>query len=85
MESIDRVYITMVYGNCLTLSLPLPARGIECGHPLKMKKIDIREHPDLIEAINDGLNKNDDLNLKVEPKGITLVRQTRKVIYRVEQ
>lgn len=50
-----------------------------------MKKIDIREHPDLIEAINDGLNKSDDLNLKVEPKGITLVRQTRKVIYRVEQ
>ena len=50
-----------------------------------MKKIDIREHPELIEAINDGLNKNDDLNLKVEPKGITLVRQTRKVIYRVEQ
>ena len=50
-----------------------------------MKKIDIREHPELIEAINDGLNKQDDLNLKVEPKGITLVRQTRKVIFRVEQ
>lgn len=49
-----------------------------------MKRIDIREYPELIEAINDGLNKKDDLNIKVEPKGITLVRQTRKVIYRVE-
>lgn len=50
-----------------------------------MKKIDIKDYPELIEAINDGLNKNDDLNIKVEPKGITLVRQTRKVIFRVEQ
>ncbi len=48
-----------------------------------MKKIDIREYPELIDAINDGLNKNDDLNIKNEPKGITLVRQSRKVIYRV--
>ena len=74
----------MLYGNCLTLSYPYPHGGQSAGTP-KMKKIDIREHPDLIEAINDGLNKQDDLNLKVEPKGITLVRQTRKVIFRVEQ
>ena len=47
-------------------------------------KIDIREYPELCEAINDGLNKRDDLNLKWEPKGITLVRVGRKVVYREE-
>ena len=62
---------------------PLAVRRIEYRPPPVMKKIDIREYPELIDAINDGLNKNDDLNIKNEPKGITLVRQSRKVIYRV--
>lgn len=48
-------------------------------------EIDISKHPKLIATINDSLNKGDTVEIKNEPKGITLVRVSRKVIDRVEQ
>ena len=49
------------------------------------KEIDISKDPKLIQVINDSLNKGDTIEIKDEPKGTTLVRVSRKVIYRVEQ
>lgn len=52
---------------------------------LLMRDIDISKKKKLIDTINDSLNKGDTVEIKNEPKGITLVRVSRKVIYRVEQ
>ena len=49
------------------------------------KEIDISKDPKLIQVINESLNKGDTVEIKDEPKGTTLVRVSRKVIYRVEQ
>lgn len=49
---------------------------------MNTKDFDILKYPDLVNAINEGIRRGDDLNLKYEPKGITLVRMSRKVIYR---
>lgn len=49
------------------------------------RDIDISKDPKLIQIINDSLNKGDTVEIKDEPKGTTLVRVSRKVIYRVEQ
>ena len=44
--------------------------------------IDISKDKRIIETINESLNKGDTVEIKKEPKGITLVRVSRKVIYR---
>lgn len=47
--------------------------------------IDISKDKRIIDTINESLNKGDTVEIKKEPKGITLVRVSRKVIYRNEQ
>lgn len=49
-----------------------------------MKDIDITKDKELIDTINESLKKGDTVEIKNEPKGITLVRVSRKVIYRVQ-
>ena len=49
------------------------------------KDIDISKDKRLIDTINESLNKGDTVEIKNEPKGVTLVRVSRKVIYRDEQ
>ena len=49
------------------------------------KDIDISKDQRLIDTINESLNKGDTVEIKNEPKGVTLVRVSRKVIYRDEQ
>ena len=44
--------------------------------------MDITKDPNIIKTINESLEKGDAIEIKKEPKGITLVRVTRKVIYR---
>lgn len=47
--------------------------------------IDISKDKQIIDTINESLNKGDTVEIKKEPKGVTLVRVSRKVIYRAEQ
>lgn len=48
-----------------------------------MKDFDISKHKNLIDTINKSINNGDTVEIKREPKGITLVRTSRKVIDRV--
>ena len=47
-------------------------------------KVDIRKYPELISIINDELSSGNIIELKNEPRGVTLVRIDRKVKARCE-
>lgn len=45
---------------------------------------DIRDYPKILDAINAIINSKGLAEVKIEPKGITVVEQKRNVIERVE-